>query len=115
MVGLDNIQINYNINLRFETSIDVPTAFTPNDDDVNDRIYVRGWGLLELVEFKIFNRYGQLLYDSQDLNEGWDGYYEGEIQNMDTYTYNAIARDYTGALQVKSGKFYIDQIKKCNF
>jgi len=102
---LDNIQINYNINLIFQTSIDVPTAFTPNGDDINDEIFVRGWGLIELVEFKIFNRYGQLLYDSQELDKGWDGSYQGEIQNMDTYTYSAIARDYTGTLQTKSGNF----------
>ncbi len=47
---------------------------------------------MELLSFKIYNRQGQLLYFSNNLDEGWDGYYKGEAQNAESYfyTYEAI-------------------------
>lgn len=106
--------ITYNINVRFDSSIDVPTAFTPNGDNINDIIYVDGWGLEELVEFSIYNRYGQLIYQSTnpDKNaegefDGWDGYFQDKLQNQETYTYTAIARDYKGDLLTKFGNFHL--------
>lgn len=68
-------------------SLSLPESFSPNGDGVNDRIYVRGWGLKELQEWKIFNRWGELVYESADLEEGWDGTHKGQPQNMDTYAY----------------------------
>jgi len=75
---------------------DVPTAFTPNGDGRNDVLYVRGNGLA-LLEFKIFNRYGKLVYETGDyiLEEGWDGTINGEKSEMEVYTYylKAICED----------------------
>ena len=70
-----------------EYTLDVPNAFTPNGDGVNDIVYVRGWGVKELLEFKIFNRWGQQVFITDDLKQGWDGTYKGIKQNMDTYAY----------------------------
>ncbi|MDT8308801.1 MAG: PKD domain-containing protein [Bacteroidales bacterium] len=50
----------------------LPTAFTPNGDGQNDILYVRG-DLFETFEFKIFNRYGELIFYSNDIERGWDG------------------------------------------
>ncbi|MGZ3861636.1 MAG: PKD domain-containing protein [Bacteroidia bacterium] len=75
-------------------SIDVPSAFTPNGDGTNDIVYVAGWGIKELQYFKIFNRWGELLFESNDLKVGWDGTYRGVPQNTETYIYEASALPY---------------------
>ena len=69
-------------------SVDLPMAFTPNGDGVNDLVYVRGWGIYELLEFKVYNRWGQEIFFTKDINTGWDGTYKGKKQNVDTYVYN---------------------------
>jgi gliding motility-associated-like protein len=83
----------------------VPSAFTPNGDGVNDRIYPDGWGLKKLLYFKIFNRWGQLIYSSNDLKEGWDGTFQGVLQNVETYVYQVSALSYTDETLSKTGSF----------
>lgn len=84
----------HTVNVDPLTSVDVPTAFTPNGDGVNDVIYVDGWGIKRLNFFRIFNRWGQLLYESSDLKQGWDGTYLGVPQNMETYIYQVSVDTY---------------------
>ena len=66
----------------------IPSAFTPNGDGHNDVLYVRGGGFVTF-EFTIYNRYGELMFDSKDINEGWDGTFLGGAQPapMDAYVY----------------------------
>lgn len=75
-----------------ETFLDLPTTFTPNGDGVNDVIYLKGWGIKELLYFKIFNRWGELVFETNDINVGWNGYYKELLQNNDTYTYKAVVK-----------------------
>ncbi len=75
-----------------EFSLDLPQAFTPNGDGTNDIVYVRGWGIKELLEFRIYNRWGQEIFYTDDINQGWDGTYKGKLQNIDTYAYNVKVR-----------------------
>lgn len=65
----------------------VPTAFTPNGDGENDVLYVRGWAIKQLHQFDIYNRWGQLIYSSQDVEKGWDGTFNGQAQPSDSYVY----------------------------
>lgn len=76
------------------TTVDVPTAFTPNGDGVNDVIYVDGWGIKRLLLFRIFNRWGQVLFESTDIKVGWDGTFNGVPQNMETYIYQVSVETY---------------------
>ena len=85
----------------------MPRAFTPNGDGINDYIMVRGWGMKRLINFQVFNRWGQLLYETDDINQGWDGYYNGKLQNMDTYTYNATVETLDGKILKKTGSFVL--------
>lgn len=82
-----NTQRSMYIRVRAEYSVDVPKAFTPNGDNYNDVIYVRGWGIKQLHYFRIYNRWGQLVFESNDIKSGWDGYFRGQLQNMETYVY----------------------------
>jgi gliding motility-associated-like protein len=86
--GIFNIHVNPN------TFIDLPTTFTPNGDGVNDIIYLRGWGIKEVVYFRIFNRWGEMVFESTNIDHGWDGYYKGVLQNNDTYTYTARVKTF---------------------
>lgn len=87
-----------------EATIDVPTAFTPNgDNNGNDVIFVKGWGIKTLLEFKIFNRWGQIVFETDDIKKGWDGKYLGTAQNVDTYVFIVRAEAYNGEILYKKG------------
>jgi gliding motility-associated-like protein len=55
----------------------VPSAFTPNDDERNDMLRPTLMGIKELHYFRIFNRWGQLMYETKTNYDGWDGRYKG--------------------------------------
>lgn len=65
----------------------VPNTFTPNNDGLNDVLYVRGIGLRKLEYFRVFDRWGQLVYESQNINEGWDGKINNRTADIATYVY----------------------------
>ncbi len=77
----------YTIEVLDVSSIDVPDVFTPNGDGDNDVIYVKGWGIKKLIEFSIYNRWGEKVFTTTDINKGWDGTYKGKKQNIDSYAY----------------------------
>jgi len=83
--------------------LEVPNAFSPNGDGNNDIIYAKGWGLKKLIAFKIFNRYGELVFESNDFDKGWDGNYKGKPQNMETYVYTVEAETYSGKVLSRKG------------
>jgi gliding motility-associated-like protein len=85
-----------NVNIMKQYSVDVPSAFSPNGDGHNDLIFVKGWGIKKLVEFKIFNRWGELVFFTDDINQGWDGYYKGKLQNVESYAYSVVVETYEG-------------------
>ena len=81
---------------------DVPNAFTPNGDGKNDKVGVRGFGIVKM-NFRIYNRWGQLVFQSTDLSQGWDGYYQGRLQPMDVYGYTLDVEMYSGEKYTKKG------------
>ena len=68
------------------TIVDVPNAFSPNGDGTNDVIYVQGFAISKMT-WRIFNRWGQLIFTSSNINNGWDGRFKGELQPQDVYAY----------------------------
>jgi gliding motility-associated-like protein len=103
-LGCFSVQSTYDIHVREETSIDVPTAFTPNGDGSNDLVFVRGWGIKRLLEFRIYNRFGELVFETTDLNQGWDGTYKGVPQGTETFAYTVKAETYIeGKIEAKKG------------
>jgi gliding motility-associated-like protein len=69
-----------------EPEIYIPNAFTPNDDSSNDIMYVRGNTIKEL-DFKIFDRWGEKVFESNDPSRGWDGQYKGTLATPAVYVY----------------------------
>ncbi|MEZ4924559.1 MAG: gliding motility-associated C-terminal domain-containing protein [Crocinitomicaceae bacterium] len=68
----------------------VPNAFSPNGDGENDKVFVRGQNL-EKIEFKIFDRWGEKVFESNDQAVGWDGTFKGELLDPDVYVYHLTA------------------------
>ncbi|HEY9176061.1 MAG TPA: gliding motility-associated C-terminal domain-containing protein, partial [Flavipsychrobacter sp.] len=67
--------------------IAVPNAFTPNNDGLNDRFRVITDGNQRIGTFIIMNRWGQKLFETRNVTDGWDGTYNGTLQEMGTYYY----------------------------
>ncbi|MBT5990858.1 MAG: PKD domain-containing protein [Bacteroidetes bacterium] len=90
-----------------EALVDFPSAFTPNGDGKNDQVKVEGYGVRfkELLGFQIFNRFGEVVFETSDPEIGWDGYYKGKLQNMETYIYLVTVKTFED--QVISEKGYI--------
>jgi gliding motility-associated-like protein len=82
--------------------LDVPNAFTPGKFGNNSIVYVRGFGI-EKMEWKIYNRWGELVFKSNSKTQGWDGYYKGKLQPMDVYTYTLNAEFVDGQKVQRTG------------
>jgi gliding motility-associated-like protein len=81
----------------------VPSAFSPNKDGHNDRFEFVAPGMLSVDLFKVFNRYGQLVYSSSNIHAAWDGTYKGTAQPAGTYIYMIKGKDVSGAEHFKKG------------
>lgn len=64
----------------------IPTAFTPNEDKVNDIFMPKGEGILK-YELNIYDRWGNMIFYSNDINKGWDGLISNHLAQMDTYVF----------------------------
>lgn len=67
----------------------IPNIFTPNGDGVNDKFFVRGKILT--LDFQVFNQWGELVFKTNDPNEGWDGTFKGELQPTGVFVYTVEA------------------------
>jgi gliding motility-associated-like protein len=87
------------------STIYVPNAFTPGVDGVNDRFRAYAADITGF-EMKIFNRWGQMVHYSTNIEMGWDGgpYGEGELCPIDVYTYVILFTDFRGRTQQIGGK-----------
>ncbi|MBL0310356.1 MAG: PKD domain-containing protein [Bacteroidetes bacterium] len=79
-----------NVYISYSGIIGVPNAFSPNGDHINDFVRVEGRGIVEMT-FRIFNRWGEKVFETKDQHLGWNGVYKGALQEMDTYTYTLNA------------------------
>ena len=91
----------------------IPSAFSPNNDGLNDRFYIKGYGIAQIKRMLIFNRYGQKVFEKQnvpinDPSQGWDGTNKGEPAGSTAayvYVLDVICKDgqefnYKGTIMV---------------
>jgi len=64
----------------------VPNAFSPDGNGENDVLYVRSAITTEIL-FRVFDRWGEMIFESKSLNNGWDGTFRGKLVDPDTYDY----------------------------
>lgn len=70
-------------------TIFIPDAFTPNNDGRNDYARILNKGEFTLEVFSIYNRFGERVFTTDDINAGWDGIHNGKKQDLGTYFYFA--------------------------
>jgi len=85
----------------------MPNAFTPNGDGRNDIFRPILVGISSLDFFRIFNRWGQLVYATTRNGDGWDGTLGGRPQETGTFVYMVQGKDYTGKIHFKKGTFIL--------
>ena len=74
-----------------------PNAFSPDGDGINDFFRISGQGMIDF-QIEIFNRWGQMVYKSIDLSNGWDGTFKGKNLPTGTYVY-----------KIKTSKYGVEQ------
>ena len=73
---LDSVTIYVLSRYCDESTVYVPNTFTPNGDGANDVLYVRS-NFITQIYFAVYNRWGELVFETTDLSKGWDGMYKG--------------------------------------
>ncbi len=82
--------------------VDVPNAFTPMSGDINSVVAVKGFGIGKM-QFTIWNRWGQKVFETTDRFRGWDGRVKGVVQPMDVYVYTLNIEFTDGTKTTKKG------------
>lgn len=101
-----------NVFVDQEDQIDVPTIFTPNRDNINDRLQVFGSPDLRVKTFKVYSRWGDVMYEENnfipnDPTKGWDGIARGSVAPEGTYTWTAEYILENGDSAFKSGQTFL--------
>lgn len=84
-------------------SIYVPTGFTPNGDGLNETLKPTLAGMREFKFFRIFNRFGQLIFEANSPYDSWDGTFNGKTQPNGTFIWVVQAIDYHGRMVQQKG------------
>jgi gliding motility-associated-like protein len=105
VTGYDNIgcssTASVGIDVKDCSSIFLPSAFSPNGDGNNDEYIV--YADVEAIELMIFNRWGEKVFETKDINQSWDGTYKGEILGPSVYVYLCRVENYDGDIEIKKG------------
>lgn len=82
----------------------IPTGFTPNGDGINDEFkIVKHLNIRSISYFKVYNRWGEKLFSTNDINQGWDGTHNGEKSPAGVYVWYVEAYTYEGERIIQSG------------
>jgi gliding motility-associated-like protein len=95
-----------NIKIYKGPEIYVPTAFTPDGDQLNDILHPIPIGIKQFLQFSIYNRYGQLVFSTDNPERGWDGHLKGVVQ-QGTFVWMASAIDFRGKPLFRKGTVMI--------
>jgi len=96
-VAVVTVYVEYNCGEVF-----IPNAFSPNGDLQNDILFVRS-GCLKTMHFIIYDRWGIVVFETDDITKGWDGNYSGKKQNSGVYVYSLTYELMTGERGAKKG------------
>ncbi len=80
----------------------VPNTFTPNGDGMNDYFFAKGENIT-LFKLFVFNRWGELLFETEDISKTWDGTHKGKLLKTDTYVWRIIYKKQNGDTQEVTG------------
>ncbi len=95
------------LHIHIHEDLFVPNAFSPNGDGLNDVFKVTNFGYQRIEAYKIFNRWGQLVYQTADGSNGWDGTFKGRQADVGTYYYLIGVRSRDGNYQEFRGDVHL--------
>lgn len=95
------------ISVIFDPIVEFPNAFSPNGDGLNDVFQVIVRGPVQVDAYQIFNRWGELVFSSNSILEGWDGRYRGQEQELGAYVFHFSGRDPDGLSIERHGSFQL--------
>jgi gliding motility-associated-like protein len=84
----------------------IPNVFSPNGDNNNDFFTIEGDGMTNF-SIKIFNRWGELIFESDDQNVSWNGNHSGKSASKGVFAYTLTYNDNSGTPQVVSGNITV--------
>ncbi|MBN9299723.1 MAG: gliding motility-associated C-terminal domain-containing protein [Filimonas sp.] len=93
----------FEISILEDCDLLFPSGFTPNGDGLNDLFRPVRWGYINNYELHVYNRWGEIVYETRRLGAGWNGIYGGKLQPSGTYVWYAIYRDKNGRQRVLKG------------
>jgi gliding motility-associated-like protein len=96
-------RVTINIKVFDETRLTIPNAFSPNNDGINDVFRIQVQGYFKLNSLKIYNRYGQKIHETRDLNLPWDGRRNGSPLPVGTYYWVIEGIDMHNKLLLRTG------------
>lgn len=99
-VGTDRILVHV---FKVDPDMYVPTAFTPNGDGNNDVLRPILLGMKGLNYFRVYNRWGVMMFSTTENGKGWDGRYNGKAQDPATFVWEAEGITYNGQVKKKKG------------
>ena len=85
----------------------MPNAFTPNNDGLNDCYGIRYWGIIQDLEFSIYNRWGERIFFTQTPGQCWNGTYKGVKQDGGVYVYMIKAKTNCESEVFRKGTFVL--------
>jgi len=98
--GTDTLKVKV---FNSKPDIFIPSAFSPNNDGINDVLTPILVGISKLDYFTVYNRFGKIVFTTNKANNGWTGYFNGIEQTIGTYVYMAQGIDYLGNTIFKKG------------
>ncbi len=90
----------------------LPNAFSPNGDGLNDEFKpVERYDYLQSYHISIYNRWGQMIFETNDINEGWDGNYKGQPAPNGTYIYKIVYKTYSTGEETQTRTGHVSLVR----
>ncbi|MEO5889772.1 MAG: gliding motility-associated C-terminal domain-containing protein, partial [Ferruginibacter sp.] len=102
-----SVLVRVNIKVVDVSYFAIPKAFTPNNDKTNDVLSVRAIGYIQLKSFKIYNRYGEVVFETKQLNDSWNGKFKGILQPTGAFMWIAEGTDLNGIIVKDKGSIIL--------
>lgn len=95
-----------NLKIQPKFFLELPSSFTPNGDGKNDVFLARGSGIADF-HLRVYNRWGKIVFESKNINVGWDGKYDGQMLPIETVLYIVVAKFINGEAAYRKGDLTI--------
>jgi gliding motility-associated-like protein len=90
------------VDVTIHYSLFVPGSFSPNGDGKNDVLFVRGAGI-KTLDFIVYDRFGEKVFESTNVNDGWDGTFRGKDCNSGIFVWYVTAEYFDGNTDIQKG------------